>query len=168
MTHTKLKVVGFGLSVVALLATPLWAADPAQDAAYAEARKVYRAEDYKRAMQLLLPLAQQGHANAQYYLARMYEKGEGVEKDEAKTLEWYRRSAEGGNPRAQYKLFAAYARGWGDVKKDEAQAQQWLIKSAEGGYGRAQEGLAKAYEKGKFGFPKDRAKAEYWKKKAGE
>ena len=165
MTHVKLKAASFG-ALVALLVAPLWAADPAQEA-YTQGHQAYRADDYQRAMQLLLPLAQQGHAGAQYDVARMYEKGEGVDKDEKQTVEWYRRSAEGGNPRAQYKLFAAYARGWGPLKKDEAVAREWLTKAAEGGYGRAQETLGKAYEKGKFGLPRDRAKADYWKKKGG-
>ncbi len=166
MSHTKRHRMLVGL-LVGVVATPLWASDPAQEAAYAQGHQAYKAAEYKRAMELLLPLAQQGHANAQYDVGRMYESGEGVAKDEALTLQWYRRSAEGGNPRAQYKLFAAYARGWGDVKKDEAEAGKWLLKAGEGGYGRAEEALAKAYEKGKFGFPKDRDKAEYWKKKAG-
>ncbi len=167
MTHVKLKAASFGM-LAALLVASLWAADPAQEAAYAQGHQAYRAEDYKRAIQLLLPLAQQGHAGAQYDVARMYEKGEGVEKDEKQTLDWYRRSAEGGNSRAQYKLFAGYARGWGQLKKDEGLAREWLMKAAEGGYDRAQETLGQAYEKGKFGFPRDQAKAEYWKKKAGQ
>ncbi len=37
--------------------------------------------DFKTAYSLLLPLAEQGHASAQYNLGVMYEKGLGVPKD---------------------------------------------------------------------------------------
>ena len=34
------------------------------------------------------------NAKAQYYLGVCYENGEGVEKDMAKAIEWYRKAAE--------------------------------------------------------------------------
>jgi TPR repeat protein len=53
---------------------------------FAAGRQAYRAEDYARAMTILAPLAEAGDPVAQYYVAHMYEKGDGVAKDASKTL----------------------------------------------------------------------------------
>ncbi len=129
---------------------------------YNEGRYAYRSDDYTRALEILLPLAEGGHAGAQYYVGRMYEKGEGVDKDPVQTVNWYRRSADGGDPRAQYRLAVGYARGWGTLAKDETQARAWLVKAAEGGHARAQRALGHAYKRGLLGFAPDAEKARYW------
>ena len=48
--------------------------------------------------------AAQGSTYAQYRLGSMYENGEGVPKDAAKSVEWYQKAAAQGNPNAQYAL----------------------------------------------------------------
>ncbi|MFQ5995898.1 MAG: tetratricopeptide repeat protein [Acidiferrobacterales bacterium] len=126
----------------------------------------YAAKDYARAMEILKPLAEAGHADAQWWVGRMYEKGQGVDKDMDHVRTWYRRAAKGGQRRAQYKLGVAYARGMQGVEKNEAEAAKWLLSSAEKGYDRAQKVVAHGYKKGKFGFPKDPEKAKYWQEKA--
>ncbi|MDR2585985.1 MAG: outer membrane beta-barrel protein [Prevotellaceae bacterium] len=45
-------------------------------------------------VQIILPLAQKGSAEAQYYLASMYNQGYGVEKDDEKAIEWFRKAAQ--------------------------------------------------------------------------
>ncbi|MFQ5937660.1 MAG: tetratricopeptide repeat protein, partial [Acidiferrobacterales bacterium] len=107
-----------------------------------------------------------GHAAAQYYVGHMYAKGKGVGKDEAKAVGWYRRSAEAGYARSQYKLSVAYAKGAGGLEKNEAEARGWLLKAAEGGSRSAQEALAKAYKTGRLGFARDKKKANYWLKQS--
>ena len=131
-----------------------------------KAHAAYDARNYRAAMRLYRPLAEDGNAEAQYYVGRMYEKGQGVRKDPAEGARWYRRAAEGGHAPAQYRLAVGYAFGLGGLKKDEEAALKWLRRSAEGGYKRAQKVLGQAYAEGRFGLPVDREQADYWTKRA--
>jgi uncharacterized protein len=155
------------LLVVAVLAQPaLAAASNEAQALYEQGRRAYRDDDYQRAMSILRPLAESGHAGAQYHVGRLYEKGQGVAKDPAATLKWYRLAAEGGNARAQYKLAIGYARGWPGLEKNEAETGRWLLRAAYGGYWKAQAALAYGYRKGRFGFARDADSAAYWDAKS--
>ena len=69
-------------------------------------------------------------AHAQYNLAAMYAKGEGVEKDLVGAVEWFRKAAERGEAYAQYNLGWHYANGEG-VEKDQLEATAWYRKTAE-------------------------------------
>jgi len=71
-------------------------------------------------------------SNAQYNLAICYENGNGVEMDLEKAVQWYQKSAEGGDSSAQYNLAICYERGEG-VEIDLEKAVQWYQKSAEAG-----------------------------------
>ena len=59
------------------------------------------------------PLARQGHANAQYNLGVMYDKGHGVPRNKVTAIKWYKRAAEQGVPQAQYNLGGIYEKGGG-------------------------------------------------------
>ena len=48
--------------------------------------------------------AEQGHADAQYRLALMYDYGEEVEQDYAQAFKWYQKSANQGYANAQYNI----------------------------------------------------------------
>ena len=61
-----------------------------------------------------------------------YAKGEGVPKDDAEAVKWYRKAAEHGYANGQYKLGAIYANGQG-VPQDYAEAYVWLSLAAAGG-----------------------------------
>ena len=54
----------------------------------------YQQGDYDRAMQILLPLAEEGNAKAQCHVASMYQAGLGVTVDGHAAVKWYRRAAE--------------------------------------------------------------------------
>ena len=56
-------------------------------------------------------LANQGNASAQYNLGVIYYKGEGVQKDNAKAVEWFKLAANQGHPRSKYNLEAMYSNG---------------------------------------------------------
>lgn len=45
--------------------------------------------------------AENGDANAQYFLGRMYYYGDGAEQSDTKAIEWLKKSAEQGNTDAQ-------------------------------------------------------------------
>ena len=61
-------------------------------------------QDYARAMEWYRKSANQGHAQAQFYLGLMYYNGYGVSQDYARAVEWYRKSANQGHAQAQQML----------------------------------------------------------------
>lgn len=84
--------------------------------------------------------AEAGRAKDQLVLARRYYYGDGVVKDDAKAVEWYRKAAEQGNAFAQYNLGVMYQKGEG-VPVDAVMATQWWQKAAAQGNEAAQESL---------------------------
>jgi TPR repeat protein len=109
---------------------------PAQDGAAAAGR--YLAGLHYHAPlsgEAWLKLAEQGDANAQTWLARIYLSM----NDMKEGLAWLRKAADQGNMEAQALLGLAYFRGRG-VDKDAQVAAKWLRPAAEKGYPRA-EGL---------------------------
>ena len=62
----------------------------------------------------------------------MYEKGQGVAKDDAEAVKWLRKAADQGHAAAQTSLGNAYAGGRG-VAKDETEALNWYRKAADQG-----------------------------------
>ena len=115
----------------------------------------------KAALGQLSALASKGDATAQFKLGYMYRYGEGVSKDAAQAVVWYRKAAEQGLTFAQSTLGDAYANGEG-VPKDAAQAAVWYRKAAERGYANAQSNLGAEYSIG-VGVPKDLVLAYMWR-----
>ena len=99
-------------------------------------------------------LAESGNAKAQSNLGYMYAKGEGVPKDAAEAVKWYRKAADQGDAKAQYNLGVMYA-------NDAAEAVRWYRKAADQGYAPAQNNLGFMYDNG-FGVPKDDVEAYAW------
>ena len=64
----------------------------------------YEKEDYRSAFEYYAEAAELGDANAQYGLARLYQFGEGVEKDEGKVIYYLEEAAIGGHPSARHRL----------------------------------------------------------------
>ena len=89
-------------------------------------------KDYKEAVNLWKPLAEQGNVTAQYNLGHMYEKGKGVSQDYKEAFKWFRLSAEQGDVDAQLKLGVSYGMGRG-VPKDYALAHMWWNLSGSNG-----------------------------------
>jgi len=85
--------------------------------------------DFKTAYKLWLPLAEQGHAKAQYLLGSMYERGKGVPQDYKEAVKWYRLSAEQGDASAQFNLGMMYKAGQG-VPQDYKESIKWYRLSA--------------------------------------
>jgi hypothetical protein len=125
----------------------------------------FHANDFTRARQLWLPLAERGHPQAQYAIGYLYEKGQGVDRDFSTAAKWYRLAAEKDHADSQYRLAVGYAYGLG-LKKDESLALTWLRKAAHNGQKRAQKTLGRAYEEGRLGLTANPDKAKYWYEKA--
>lgn len=83
----------------------------------------YKEGLYEKAFKHFSNLAEQGYSLAQKSLADMYFKGEGTEKDLAKSLEWYEKAAEQGNDNAQFSLGLFFFCGNG-VTQDYAEAKK--------------------------------------------
>ena len=132
--------------------------------AYADFNKgqaAYDRGDYATALREWKPLAEQGHAEAQFSLGRMYANGQGVPQDDKAAAQWYTRAAEQGNADAQLNLAWMYQNGRG-VPRDDKAAAQWYRLAAEQWNARAQAGgPGWMYRKGK-GVPQDDKVAAQW------
>ncbi|WP_455199853.1 tetratricopeptide repeat protein [Kaarinaea lacus] len=81
--------------------------------------------DFKSAVDQWGPLAEQGHAIAQFNLALLYHGGLGVDLNEATAVSWYKKSASNGYYKAQEYLAVGYREGWFGLPKDPKQAAIW-------------------------------------------
>ena len=105
----------------------------------------YNRGDYATALEKWQPLAEEGHAGAQFNLGIMYSRGQGVPQDHKNAAAWYRRSAEQGVAMAQVNLGFAYEQGQG-VPQDDAEAVRWYRLAAEQGVALAQFNLGILYQ----------------------
>ena len=116
--------------------------------------------DYATALRELRPLAEQGHAVAQYNLGLLYANGQGVPKDDGQARQWYEKAAAQGRADAQVNLGILYDYGRG-VPQDYKKAVYWYRLSAKQGNDLAQRQLGLMYEHGD-GVPQDYVLAYMW------
>ena len=64
---------------------------------FSDSKAAYKKGDYKTAMKLLKPMAEQGDAKAQYSLGVMYDNGEGVPEDKVLAYMWWNLAAANGD-----------------------------------------------------------------------
>lgn len=94
----------------------------------------------------LINHAKSGNQQAQFYLAKRYQKGQGVQQNYAQALQWYTAAANQDIAPAQLNLAFMYIRGEG-VQPNAQQARYWLEKAARRGDNRASYTLAMLDEK---------------------
>ena len=157
--HVILRRLLFILVLCLLIAPSAWGN-------YQDGRKAYNRGDYATALKELLPLAEQGHAGAQYFIGYMYYKGQGVVQNGAETVKWLRHAAEQGDVKAQYLLGYMYYKGQ-SIGQDSEEAQKWLRHAAEQGHAKAQFYLGEMYYKVKT-VGQDEEEAVKWVHKAAE
>jgi len=107
----------------------------------------YEANDLPLAYEEFLTAAKEGHADSQFNVGLMYEKGIGVGKDEKEAVAWYSKSAEQGNSAAQYNLGVLYENGLG-TGIDYAKANEWYRKASVQGDALAIGNLGMLYVRG--------------------
>lgn len=122
--------------------------------------QAYENGDFATALTVFAPLAEDGDAAAQFYLARLYDTGRGVDVDPDRALAWYRRAAVQGHRAAQFIVGLRTARGEG-TPADPAEAARWYQRAAEQGYPAAQLQLGVAYASGD-GVTADPVRALGW------
>jgi hypothetical protein len=103
---------------------------------------------------------------AQFNLGYIYANGEGVRKDAAEAVKWYRKAADQGNSMAQFNLGYIYANGEG-VRKDVAEAVKWYRKAADQDDASALAMLGRMYDYGE-GVRQDDDEALKWTRKAAD
>ena len=164
LTKTLLTSALLATSIFSVQSTA-WADTPEQQ--FQQGLESANKGDYQTAFKLLLPLAEQGNATAQYNLGQMYRRGEGVKQDDAEAVKWYRKAAEQGMIDAQNKMGEVYLDGRG-VKQNDAEAVKWFQKSAEQGSVSAQYVMGLFYS-GTYSvdvIKEDLSKAKEWFRKA--
>ena len=130
----KIKIVRNRIAVQAsliLLLTVLLVSRPTS-ASYETALSAYKKGDYATAFREWRVLGIRGLKKAQFHLAEMYARGEGVQQDNVKAVRWYRRAALRGEPEAQVRLAQRYFLGLG-IKQDLEEAAEWSKIGAKAG-----------------------------------
>jgi TPR repeat protein len=117
------------IAVIAALGTGMTSIAPLATAGEAEARQFMQAGEYDKAVQELLPLADQGSPTAEYLLGEIYLGGHGGDMQQA--LKWMTASAEQGYAQAQARLGMVYAKGMG-VPVNNIEAYRWFSLAAQG------------------------------------
>ncbi len=125
-----------------------------------EGKEAFERGDYQTAMRELLPLAEQGVAEAQLGVGVMYANGQGVAQNSTEAAKWFRQAAEQGLADAQTRLGAMHFMGIG-VAKSDGEAARWYRRAAEQGHPQAQFNLASMYSVGR-GVAQDNVLAYMW------
>ena len=150
----SIKKISTGLTLALLLSSGVASAD------YNSAYSAYESGDYKTAFKEMLPVAEEGHVDAQYWVADMYRKGKGIQKNLSAAAQWYTKSAEQGDRWAQANLGFMYDFGEGVLENDKT-AVKWYTKAAEQGDADAQSNLGLMYVTGS-GVLTDNRRAYMW------
>jgi TPR repeat protein len=121
--------------------------------------------DMAKALGMYLRAAKHGFIPAEARLGWIYQHGvNGVPRDDAEALHWYRLAAAGGSPIGLNGLAAYYRRGT-LVPRDYAQAMRLFRQAADKGSPLAAYNLGLMYANG-HGVPVDRQQARAWFEKA--
>jgi len=117
-------------------------------------------QDYTQSAFWYHKAAEQGNADAQFNLGRLYKKGHGVPQDDRQSAFGIRKAAEQGNAEAQYLHGMMYTLG-DDVPQDYTQAAAWYRKAAEQGVAGGAIQARACRTKMVGGFPQDDAQAAF-------
>jgi TPR repeat protein len=153
------KLAAIALAIVLLIVTltprgPLFAQD------LQAGTEAARRGDYETALAQWRPLAESGDAAAQFNVAMMYARGDGVREDFAEAARWFRLASEQGQVDAQARLGGMYAHGIG-LEQDYLKAAKWLTLAAEQHHAESQYDLGALYANGN-GVVQDYTMAYFW------
>ena len=125
----------------------------------------FEAKEFRRSMQLLVPLAEQGNPEAQYRVAVQYQAGLGVVPNPLQAYHWMREAAEQDHGLALHGLGIMYLYGE-CVEKNPQSAARWLHRAAAQGLAGSMAALARMYETGE-GVEKDEERGKQLYEAAG-
>ena len=128
-----------------------------------EAKKNQQAGNAEMAFQQYMVAARDyGRPEAQFEVARCYQNGTGVEKNEENAVVWYKKAAEQCDAEAQCALGECYYQARG-VEKDDKEARRWYEAAATQGNVTAQYMTGRLYAELSYNVP-----AVKWYTKAAE
>ncbi len=120
----------------------------------------WRRGDFKEALKLLKPLAEDGHPIAAHRLGVMYVLGQGVPKDSAEAIKLFTKAGEQGQGESQHSLGLRYL--WGDgTEKNPETAAAWFTAAANQGIPDSATWLGDIYWNGN-GVQKDVVEGYKW------
>lgn len=102
--------------------------------------------------------ADQGLTDAEYYIGRLHDAGEGLERSDKEAMKWYLLAAAKGHAQAQYQLGMLYGRRHDGLPADMGKSLKWITLAAYQGHGLAAYHLASYYANA----GKDDAEALFW------
>ncbi|MDP3379570.1 MAG: hypothetical protein Q8S53_14490 [Brevundimonas sp.] len=153
---------GTPLVALATSAAPLSAETVAQATDLFERALTAIEEDDAAGLDLLTQSAELGYGPAQLMLAGLFETGEaGAPVDMGQSLDWTRRSAEGGYPRGMFAYGMRLFEG-ADGTPDRPTGLDWIQRAARAGLVDAQFNAAVIHERGEGGMPVDNVQAYAW------
>jgi TPR repeat protein len=120
----------------------------------------YQRGDYRAALAEWRPLADAGHADAQFYLGFLYENGRGVAADDRAAVDWYRRAAEQDHREAAKRLALINFAGR-HMWTSKLQAVKWFRRAAELGEAESQGFTGVIFREG-WGVAPDPVEALKW------
>lgn len=129
----------------------------------------YKAKDPEKLAQSVYwftKAADQGNADAEWWLVGAYGAGEGVTQDDRTALYWLKKAAEDGQPQAQSVMGMNYRDGR-NVEPDQQKAFDLFLRAAKQDDVDSQVSVAQMYEEGDV-VPQDYVEAAKWYKKAAE
>lgn len=118
--------------LILLLAGPVSAEEKEVVQRHNDGQEAYDRGDYAKALGFLQPLAENGYAESQYTLARMYWHGRAVVRSASQGARWFRLAAQQGHADAKNAIGIAYSEGLG-VPQDLVLAYMWFSLAAADG-----------------------------------
>ena len=100
---------------------------PQANAGMKEVHEAILVGSYATALKEIMPLAEQGVAEALFILGGIYYKGRGVTQDYQQAIKWYTKAAEQGVTNAQHNLGIMYFNGEGVPQSNKSAYVWWNI-----------------------------------------
>ena len=125
---------------------------------------LYKLKDYDKAFKWTSVAVENGHKDAIFDLANLYDSGNGVKQDKKKAFGLYLQSAEQGMDFAQLEVAMAYQLGR-NVDMDLEKAAYWHHKAAKNDMQKSHLVLGTMYFSG-IGLERDNTEARYWLNRA--
>ncbi len=104
MEVSRIALARRGLWLGLLVSASLIAAATTARADFDSGWQAYQRGDFALAIAEWRPLAEQGHARAQYNMGVIYDEGRGVDPSRARAMEWWTKAADQGMATAQHNL----------------------------------------------------------------
>ena len=140
--------------------------DKVQNKDWSEDELGYRQENYRQVFPMWLSKAEYGDPKYQFYLAKAYSFGDGIDKDLKKSLYWYEQSSDQNYPLSKNNLALMYENGQ-EVDQNFNKAFDLVCNAAIQGVPVSQFNVGRYYQHG-VGVDKDIDYASLWHQKAIE